>query len=55
MRRFTVLELSGMELHDAKSNGAALAIVIREPTDMDVRADIAVHAEIGAVLREILT
>jgi NAD-dependent deacetylase len=35
----------------AKSNGAALAIINREPTDMDGRADIVLHAEIGAVLR----
>jgi NAD-dependent deacetylase len=38
----------------AKSNGAALAIVNREPTDMDDRADVVIHAEIGAVLREIV-
>jgi NAD-dependent deacetylase len=38
----------------AKSNGAALAIVNREPTDMDGRADLVLHAEIGAVLREIV-
>ena len=37
----------------AKANGAALAIVNREPTDMDGRADIVIHAEIGAVLREL--
>jgi NAD-dependent deacetylase len=37
----------------AKTNGAALAIVNREPTDMDGSADIVIHAEIGAVLREI--
>jgi NAD-dependent deacetylase len=37
----------------AKSNGAALAIINREPTDMDGRADLVIHAEIGAVLREI--
>jgi NAD-dependent deacetylase len=37
----------------AKSNGAALAIVNREPTAMDARADVVIHAEIGAVLREI--
>jgi NAD-dependent deacetylase len=36
----------------AKTNGAALAIVNREPTDMDGSADIVIHAEIGAVLRE---
>ena len=35
----------------AKSNGAALAIINREPTDMDGKADIVLHAEIGAVLR----
>ncbi len=39
----------------AKSNGAALVIVNREPTDMDGRADLVLHAEIGAVLREIAT
>jgi NAD-dependent deacetylase len=38
----------------AKSNGAALAIINREPTDMDDRADIVIHAEIGAALREIV-
>jgi len=38
----------------AKSNGAALAIVNREPTDMDSRADVVIHAEIGAVLGEIV-
>lgn len=37
----------------AKSNGAALAIINREPTDMDGRADLVLHAEIGAVLKEI--
>jgi NAD-dependent deacetylase len=39
----------------AKSNGAALAIINREPTDMDGRADLVLHAEIGAVLREIVS
>jgi NAD-dependent protein deacetylase/lipoamidase len=39
----------------AKSNGAALAIVNREPTDMDGRADLVLHAEIGDVLKEIVT
>jgi NAD-dependent deacetylase len=38
----------------AKSNGAALGIINREPTDMDGRADVLIHAEIGAVLREIV-
>jgi NAD-dependent deacetylase len=39
----------------AKAHGAALAIVNREPTDMDSRADLVVHAEIGAVLKELVT
>jgi NAD-dependent deacetylase len=39
----------------AKSNGAALAIVNREPTTMDGRADVVIHDEIGAVLREIVS
>jgi NAD-dependent deacetylase len=38
----------------AKSNGAALAIVNREPTEIDGRADLVIHAEIGAVLKEIV-
>ena len=38
----------------AKSNGAALVIINREPTDMDSKADVVIHAEIGAVLREIV-
>ena len=38
----------------AKSNGAALAIINREPTHMDGRADLVLHAEIGGVLREIV-
>jgi NAD-dependent deacetylase len=38
----------------AKSNGAALVIINREPTEMDGRADLVLHAEIGAVLREIV-
>jgi len=38
----------------AKSNGAALAIVNREPTGMDGGDDVVIHAEIGAVLRELL-
>jgi NAD-dependent deacetylase len=38
----------------AKSNGAALAIVNREPTDMDGKADVVIHDEIGAVLRELV-
>jgi NAD-dependent deacetylase len=39
----------------AKSNGAALAIVNREPTDMDGRADLVLHAEIGDVLKQLVT
>ncbi len=39
----------------AKSNGAALAIINREPTDMDNRADIVLHAEIDAVLRGLVS
>jgi NAD-dependent deacetylase len=38
----------------AKSNGAALAIVNREPTYMDGKADVVIHAEIGVVLRELV-
>jgi NAD-dependent deacetylase len=38
----------------AKSNGAGLAIVNREPTDMDGKADVVIHDEIGAVLRELV-
>jgi NAD-dependent deacetylase len=38
----------------AKSKGAALAIVNREPTVMDGSADVLIHAEIGATLRELL-
>ena len=39
----------------AKSNGAALAIVNREPTTLDGKADIVVHAEIGETLTELVT
>jgi NAD-dependent deacetylase len=38
----------------AKSRGAALVIVNREPTEMDGKADLVIHAEIGAVLRELV-
>jgi NAD-dependent deacetylase len=38
----------------AKREGARLAIVNREPTDQDVYADLVLHDEIGAVLREIV-
>ena len=34
----------------AKRNGAALAIVNREPTAMDETADLVIHAGIGATL-----
>ena len=37
----------------AKRNGAALAIVNREPTDQDAFADVVLHDEIGAVLEVI--
>ncbi len=37
----------------AKRNGAALAIVNREPTDQDQFADLVLHDEIGAVMQEI--
>jgi NAD-dependent deacetylase len=36
----------------AKRNGAALAIVNREPTDLDGYADLVLHDEIGAVMTE---
>jgi thiamine pyrophosphate-dependent acetolactate synthase large subunit-like protein len=38
----------------AKSNGAALATIDREPTGMDGRADLIIHAEIAAVLRKMV-
>ena len=34
----------------AKRNGARLAIVNREPTDLDAYADLVLHEEIGAVM-----
>jgi NAD-dependent deacetylase len=37
----------------AKRNGAALAIVNREPTDQDAFADLVLHDEIGPVLRAV--
>ncbi|MFZ5718760.1 MAG: SIR2 family NAD-dependent protein deacylase [Pseudomonadota bacterium] len=36
----------------AKRNGAALAIVNREPTELDVYADLVLHDEIGPVMTE---
>jgi NAD-dependent deacetylase len=38
----------------AKRNGAALAIVNREPTEMDPYADLVLHDEIGPALSEIV-
>ena len=38
----------------AKRNGAKLAIVNREPTDLDGVADFVIHAEIGPVLCAVL-
>jgi NAD-dependent deacetylase len=38
----------------AKRNGASLAIVNREPTDLDVHADLVLHDEIGPALSEII-
>jgi len=37
----------------AKRNGARLAIVNREPTDLDGFADLVLHDEIGAVMSEV--
>jgi NAD-dependent deacetylase len=37
----------------AKRNGARLAIVNREPTDLDPLADLVLHDEIGAVMSEV--
>jgi NAD-dependent deacetylase len=37
----------------AKSGGAKLAIVNREPTDQDVYADLVLHEEIGAVMQDV--
>src|SRR5262245_53467527 len=34
----------------AKRNGARLVIVNRDPTDQDERADLVIHAEIGATM-----
>jgi NAD-dependent deacetylase len=38
----------------ARRNGARLAIVNREPTDQDGFADLVLHDEIGAVMREVI-
>jgi NAD-dependent deacetylase len=37
----------------AKRNGAELAIVNREPTELDGYADLVLHDEIGAVMQEV--
>ncbi len=37
----------------AKQNGAVLAIVNREPTDLDSLADLVLHDEIGPVMSEV--
>ena len=37
----------------AKRNGAALAIVNREPTDLDPYADLVLHDEIGPVMSQV--
>jgi NAD-dependent deacetylase len=39
----------------AKSSGATLAIVNREPTTLDDRADLIIHAEIGQALTAIVS
>jgi len=39
----------------AKRNGAGLAIINLDPTDLDAYADLAVHAEIGATLRALIS
>ena len=39
----------------AKRNGATLAIVNREPTEIDGIADLVVHGEIGEVLGPLLS
>jgi NAD-dependent deacetylase len=38
----------------ARQNGAALAIVNREPTEMDVVADLVLHAEIGPTMSSVV-
>ena len=37
----------------AKRNGAALAIVNREPTELDACADLVLNEEIGPVMSEV--
>ncbi len=38
----------------AKQNGAALAILNREPTEQDVVADLVLHDEIGPTMSEVV-
>ncbi len=38
----------------AKQNGASLAILNREPTDLDEIADLALHDEIGPVMSSVV-
>lgn len=38
----------------AKANGAQLAIVNREPTDLDASADVVLHEEIGPVMAAVV-
>jgi NAD-dependent deacetylase len=38
----------------AKENGAALAIVNREPTEQDILADLVLHDEIGPVMSQVV-
>lgn len=38
----------------AKQNGAALVIVNREPTELDVAADLVLHDEIGPTMTEVV-
>jgi NAD-dependent deacetylase len=38
----------------AKQNGARLAIVNREATEMDVHADLVLNDEIGSVMTQIV-
>ncbi len=50
----TVYPAAGFPLA-AKENGAALAIINRDPTPLDGAADLVIHDEIGAVLAAIIT
>jgi NAD-dependent deacetylase len=48
-----VFPAAGFPLMAAR-NGAALAIVNREPTDQDAYADLVLHDEIGAVMQAVV-